>query len=50
VKNKGGSAYYWWERSPYSGNSNYFCRVNSNGDANNNYANNSIGVAFGFCV
>lgn len=50
VKNKGGSAYYWWERSPSSGYSNYFCRVSSSGYANNYYANGSYGVAFGFCV
>ena len=50
VKNKGGSAYSWWERSPYSGYSNFFCRVYSNGNANYYYANFSHGVAFGFCV
>ena len=50
VKNKGGSAYYWWERSPYSGSSNYFCFVDSDGFANFYYADGSRGVAFGFCV
>jgi hypothetical protein len=50
VKNKGGSAGSWWERSPRSGYSNYFCFVYSNGNASFNYANNSFGVAFGFCV
>lgn len=45
-----GSANWWWERSPNSGNSNNFCNVNSNGNANNNNANNSNGVAFGFCI
>jgi hypothetical protein len=50
VKNKGGSAYHWWERSPGSGNSNRFCRVGSNGNAYFYTASNSIGVAFGFCV
>jgi hypothetical protein len=50
VKNKGGSAGYWWERSPYSGYSNIFCYVYSNGNAANNSANYSYGVAFGFCV
>ena len=49
VKNRSGSAYAWWERSPNSGNSNNFCNVNSNGNANNNNASNSNGVAFGFC-
>ena len=50
VKNRSGSAYYWWERSPRSGNSSYFCYVVSNGSATNSYASYSIGVAFGFCV
>lgn len=49
VKNLSGSAYDWWERSPRSSNSAYFCRVNSNGSAAANYASNSYGVAFGFC-
>jgi hypothetical protein len=50
VKNKGGSAGGWWERSPRSGGSDYFCGVNSGGSASNYYANRSLGVAFGFCV
>lgn len=50
VKNKGGSASYWWERSPRSGSSYYFYLVNSNGGATNGGANGSFGVAFGFCV
>jgi hypothetical protein len=50
VKNKGGSANIWWERSPYSGASDFFCGVNSGGTANFLGANYSFGVAFGFCV
>ena len=50
VKNRSGSAYYWWERSPNSGNSYYFCRVTSNGNAYFDSASGSFGVAFGFCV
>jgi hypothetical protein len=50
VKNKGGSANIWWERSPCSGNGNYFCLVYSSGGAGYNNATSSIGVAFGFCV
>ena len=50
VKNKGGSANIWWERSPNSGNSNNFCNVNSNGNANNNNANNSWALAPCFFV
>ena len=49
VKNLSGSANRWWERSPYSGNSTYFCIVHSNGDANATNASYSYGVAFGFC-
>ena len=50
VKNKGGSAYYWYERSPRSGGSKDFCYVYSNGTSDRIYASNSRGVAFAFCV
>ena len=50
VKNKGGSANIWWERSPSSGYSNNFCRVISSGAADFHNASFSLGVAFGFCV
>ena len=50
VKNRSGSAGYWWERSPGSGGSDYFCCVDSDGDANGNGAGDSFGVAFGFCI
>lgn len=50
VKNKDGSAYSWWERSPYSGTNVSFCVINSKGIAMGSYAENSRGVAFGFCV
>lgn len=50
VKNRSGSAYDWWERSPRSGSSSSFCCVNSNGNADYYYAYDSYGVAFGFCV
>lgn len=49
VKNLSGSAYHWWERSPFSSDSTYFCLVYSNGTANAYYASDSLGVAFGFC-
>ena len=49
VKNLSGSANAWWERSPYSSTSAYFCYVFSNGNANAHNASNSNGVAFGFC-
>lgn len=50
VKKVNGSAYYWWERSPRSGDTDYFCRVSSGGNANYNGASSSSGVSFGFCV
>ena len=50
IKKVNGSANIWWERSPYSGNTNYFCFVNSSGDASFYNAYNSYGVSFGFCV
>lgn len=50
VKKVNGSAYYWWERSPASGHTNYFCYVNASGNATIDSASNSRGVSFGFCV
>lgn len=50
IKKVNGSAYSWWERSPYSGTANDFCRVNSSGYASLNSAHTSFGVSFGFCV
>ena len=50
VKNKSGAEDYWWERSPRSGDSGYFCRVGSSGTATQSNANRNSGVAFGFCV
>ena len=50
IKKVNGSAYNWWERSPYSGYTYNFCHVSSSGNANCNSANYSYGVSFGFCV
>lgn len=50
IKKVNGSADYWWERSPHSGNTDYFCFVNSSGYADYGGATASIGVSFGFCV
>lgn len=50
IKKVNGSANFWWERSPHSGNSGFFCDVYSSGDANFNGAGSSHGVSFGFCV
>ena len=40
----------WWERSPFSSDSTYFCRVYSNGSADANNATNSFGVSPAFKV
>ena len=50
IKKVNGSADFWWERSPYSGNTSSFCSVDSSGSANSSYAGSSRGVSFGFCV
>lgn len=50
IKKVNGSAYYWWERSPYSGNTSTFCCVNNYGNATTGNASLSYGVSFGFCV
>ena len=44
------SAQYWWLRSPYSGNSAYFCGVYNNGNANLYLASNSNGVCPCFAI
>ena len=49
VKNRNGGADYWWERSPYSSDSTFFCLVDRNGNASATSASSSNGVAFGFC-
>ena len=52
IKKQGdtGSAYYWWERSPYASNSANFCSVSTDGSANLFSASHSLGVCFGFCI
>lgn len=50
IKKVNGSADYWWERSPFSGSTNFFCRVDNYGIANGYNASISLGVSFGFCV
>ena len=50
IKKVNGSASGWWERSPYSGSTNAFCCVYSDGSATGSSASNSFGVSFGFCV
>ena len=50
LSNGGGSANYWWLRSPYLGGSANFWCVLPSGVVNINFASNSLGVSFGFCV
>lgn len=50
IKKVNGSANTWWGRSPRSGYADYFCRVNSSGNATFSAAGASGGVSFGFCV
>ncbi len=50
IKKVNGSADYWWERSPRSGNTAGFCGVYGSGSAGSDDANYSRGVSFGFCV
>jgi hypothetical protein len=47
---RGGSANNWWLRSPNVSNSTNFRYINSTGNVNNNNANNTYGVSFGFCI
>ena len=49
VKNRNGSAYYWWERSPSGSYSQSFCRVLNSGEATYSDAGYVLGVPFGFC-
>ena len=49
VKKFSGSAYFWWERSPDSFATAYFCCVNGYGNVSNGGASYSDGVAFAFC-
>ena len=49
VKNFDGSAYPWWERSPYHGDTMHFCDVYTTGVATNYGAGGEHGVSFGFC-
>ena len=44
------SAAYWWERSPHSGSSYYFCYVYTGGSAGSYNANYSYGVSPAFKI
>lgn len=45
-----GDAGWWWERSHNGSDSNSFCYVSSDGNANINNANATTGVCFGFYI
>ena len=45
-----GQRYYWWLASPGAANTTSFANVSNSGYSNYNLANNSIGVAPGFCI
>lgn len=45
-----GSADYWWERSPYSGGSDRFCSVYSDGSESGNRASSTRGIAPFGCI
>lgn len=48
--NATGTAVYWWLRSARYTNSDYFCYVNTSGNANTSYADYSLALAPGFVV
>ena len=50
IKRVNGYANGWWERSPYSGDSSYFCFVTYSGTAAGWYANDTIGLAPFGCI
>lgn len=50
IKKVNGAAAVWWERSPYSDNSNGFCVVFSSGNANLDGASNTRGLAPFGCI
>ena len=45
-----GTAVWWWLRSPYYGNGNYFCSVYTDGNSNYSTASWSAGVVAGFAA
>lgn len=50
VSDGDGDTCWYWERSPSSSLSAFFCSVTSSGTACNDYASYTYGVALGFCV
>ena len=49
VKNYNGSAYSWWERSPFVSFSSAFCIVRGDGSTNFASSGGAAGVSFAFC-
>lgn len=49
-KDSDGDASHWWLRSLHASDATSFCFVYSDGAADNAYASNAIGVAFGFVI
>ena len=50
VKIQDGKPFWWWLRSPYSGNTGSFVSVNSSGAVDSIRADSNCGVAPGFCL
>lgn len=50
IKRKNGRAYDWWERSPYSGDPDFFCSVASSGRADYWGADDTYGLAPFGCI
>ena len=50
VKRVNGSAYWWWERSPCSGSSSFFCAVNTSGSADYYIASYTNGLSPLGCI
>lgn len=50
LSNGGGSAFYWWLRSPNVSYSTYFRYINLTGIVDYSNASYTHGVSFGFCV
>ena len=49
VKKVGGTADWWWLRSPRANGINRFCAVNTDGSLSSDDASTSNGACFGFC-
>lgn len=50
IKQRNGSASYWWERSPDASSSYNFCYVSSSGTASNRSAHSTTGLAPFGCI